>query len=111
MTPARLRCVLAALLAAAQLKQVHAQAPPQGPEPLQTQLPAPAPPAPASSGWRRWFNPATAPFIPIPEIATDPNSGTTVGLIPTWLQTDEHARVSQLTAGEIQLERAEANPL
>jgi hypothetical protein len=28
--------------------------------------------------------------MPIPEIATDPNGGTTVGVIPTWLLTDEH---------------------
>jgi hypothetical protein len=100
-TPARSRCVLAALLAAAQLQQAHAQAPPQGPEPLQTQLPAPAPPARASSGLGRWFNPATAPFIPIPEIATDPNSGTTVGIIPTWLQTDEHEDIHRIIAPDV----------
>src|ERR1700675_3383295 len=35
------------------------------------------------SGWSRWFNPATAPFIPVPLISTDPNGGSTFGLIPT----------------------------
>ncbi len=27
----------------------------------------------------RWFNPSTAPFLPVPLIGSDPNSGTTVG--------------------------------
>src|SRR5438477_2847548 len=33
-------------------------------------------------GLMRWFNPSTAPFIPVPDIDVDPNSGTTLGLIP-----------------------------
>ena len=49
-------------------------------------LPVPAPPSPAKPGWTKWFNPETAPFIPVPEIAQDPNSGLTLGLIPTWVQ-------------------------
>jgi len=60
----------------------------------------PAEPAPAS--WlSRWFNPATAPFIPVPEIAVDPNSGTTLGLIPTWVQTNENHNVSRIIAPDI----------
>jgi hypothetical protein len=100
-TPAGSRSVLAALLAAAQLQQAQGQAPPPGPEPLQTQSPASAPPAGASRDVGRWFNPATAPFIPIPEIATDPNSGTTVGIIPTWLHTDEDENIRRIIAPDV----------
>lgn len=101
MTLTRCGCLLAALLSAAQLQQAQAQAPVQGPEPLQTLLPAPAPPAGPSSDLGRWLNPATAPFIPIPEIATDPNSGTTVGLIPTWVRTDEHDDINRIIAPDV----------
>jgi hypothetical protein len=50
---------------------------------------------------KTWFDPKTAPFIPIPEIATDPDSGTTLGLIPTWLKTDENNQVRQIIAPDI----------
>jgi outer membrane protein assembly factor BamA len=54
-----------------------------------------------SAGVARWFNPATAPFIPIPEVAADSDNGTTVGLIPTWLKTDENHDISQIIAPDI----------
>jgi hypothetical protein len=57
--------------------------------------------SPPASGLARWFNPATAPFIPVPEIAVDPNSGTTLGLIPTWVQTNENHNVSRIIAPDI----------
>lgn len=37
-----------------------------------------------------WFDPATAPFIPVPEIATNPNGGTTIGVLPVWVRTEDH---------------------
>ncbi len=62
----------------------------------------PKPPASrARAAVSRWFNPATAPFIPIPEIAADPDNGTTVGLIPTWLKTDENQDVRQIIAPDV----------
>jgi hypothetical protein len=61
----------------------------------------PKPPSPVSGGVSRWFNPATAPFIPIPEIAADPDNGTTVGLIPTWLKTDENHAIRQIIAPDV----------
>jgi hypothetical protein len=64
-----------------------------GPRPPET-------PAP-STGLSRWFNPATAPFIPVPEIATDPNGGPTVGLIPTWVQTDQNHNVRRIIAPDV----------
>jgi hypothetical protein len=64
-------------------------------------LPVPPPPSPAKPAWTKWFNPDTAPFIPIPEIAQDPNGGLTVGLIPTWVTTDENHNVSRIVAPDI----------
>ncbi|HUX73050.1 MAG TPA: BamA/TamA family outer membrane protein [Steroidobacteraceae bacterium] len=53
------------------------------------------------SGLARWLDPATAPFIPVPEIDVDPNSGTTLGLIPTWLVTDDHAQIRKIIAPDV----------
>src|SRR5207237_8356026 len=39
-------------------------------------------PAGPSSGLFSLWDPTTSPFIPIPEIGTDPNSGTTYGFLP-----------------------------
>lgn len=61
--------------------------------------PAPAPAGP--SGLARWLNPATSPIIPIPEIDVDPNTGTTVGLIPTWLRNDEHGNINRIVAPDV----------
>lgn len=49
----------------------------------------------------RWLDPATAPFIPVPEIDVDPNSGTTLGLIPTWLVTDDKAQIRKIIAPDV----------
>lgn len=73
------------------------QPPPQAPEPG----PIAPPPAKPPSGLSRWFNPATAPFIPVPEIAVDPDSGTTLGLIPTWIQADENHEIRRIIAPDI----------
>jgi len=64
-------------------------------------LPVSPPPGPAKPGWTKWFNPETAPFIPVPEIAQDPNSGLTLGLIPTWVSTDENHNVSRIVAPDV----------
>jgi hypothetical protein len=92
------------LLALAALGRAEAQAPLP---PTQSPAPTPAPtvpqaPAPASGSLlSRWLNPATAPFIPIPEIAVDPDSGTTLGVIPTWLDTDEHHDIRRIIAPDV----------
>lgn len=89
--------VLAALLAAS----AWADAPPEdNPTQAPAQGPVVPPPVP-STGLSRWFNPATAPFIPIPSIGTDPNSGTTVGVIPTWLQTDDQHEIRRIIAPDV----------
>lgn len=59
-------------------------------------------PNPADAGWfARWLNPKSAPFIPVPEIATDPNSGTTVGLLAVILKTDDQNHISQIIAPDV----------
>ena len=55
-------------------------------------------------GIARWFDPATAPFIPIPDIDHDPNSGTTLGLIPTRLVTDEQSQIRKIIAPDVDLQ-------
>lgn len=50
---------------------------------------------------QKWFNPSTAPFLPIPEIDTDPDSGRTFGLIPTWLQTDSNGDIRRIIAPQV----------
>jgi hypothetical protein len=45
-----------------------------------------------------WFNPAIAPFLPVPEVATDPDSGTTVGLLAVKLNTDEDGDIRRIIA-------------
>ncbi len=45
--------------------------------------------------------PGEAPFIPVPEIDVDPNSGTTLGVIPTWLVTDEQGQIRQIFAPDV----------
>ena len=46
----------------------------------------------------RWINPATAPFIPVPVIGVDPNSGTTLGILPTWVHTNEQQEITRIIA-------------
>jgi hypothetical protein len=97
---ARQLLVLAALLSAASwaaAPEDPTQAPAQGPLP-----PPPATPNKGLPGWlSRWFNPATAPFIPVPLIGVDPDSGTTVGLIPTWVQSDDDHEIRRIIAPDV----------
>lgn len=56
---------------------------------------------PACADWHRWIEPANAPFLPVPEIDLDPDSGTTVGLIPTWLKTGTQGDIRQIIAPDV----------
>jgi len=55
-------------------------------------------PTPSAAFWRRWLDPETAPFIPVPEIATNPNGGTTIGVLPVWVRTDENHVIRRIIA-------------
>ncbi len=61
----------------------------------------PTPPEQKPTGIARWLNPATAPFIPVPELDEDPYSGTTVGLIPTFLVNNDRNEISQIIAPDV----------
>ncbi len=53
------------------------------------------------TGLARWLDPATAPIIPIPEIDEDPYSGTTLGVIPTYLITNDQGEISKIIAPDV----------
>lgn len=57
--------------------------------------------APPGLGLARWINPATAPFIPVPVIGADPNSGTTLGILPTWVHTNDQDEISRIIAPDV----------
>jgi hypothetical protein len=88
----------------AQTQPVPAPAPQVEPPKAQPQS---GPPQPASqpehepTGLARWLNPANAPFIPVPEIDEDPYSGTTVGLIPAFLVTNDQHEIRQVIAPDV----------
>ena len=52
-------------------------------------------------GVTRWFDPATAPFIPIPEVDVGPHSGVTIGVIPTLLSSNEHGELDRIVAPDV----------
>ena len=64
---------------------------------VQSQQPAQQP----VSRLAQWLNPRTSPFIPIPEIDTDPNGGTTIGLLPVFLITDAQQQIRRILAFDI----------
>lgn len=47
------------------------------------------------------LDPRTWPFIPIPEVGTDPNGGTTVGILPVFLFLDEHQQIYRIVNGDL----------
>ena len=57
--------------------------------------------SPPGLGLSRWINPATAPFIPVPVIGADPNSGTTLGILPTWVHTNDKDQISRIIAPDL----------
>ena len=86
-----MRTVLRVLLAATQLVGATGRADDELPVQSQTRAQALA----------RWFDPSVAPFLPIPEIDTGPQSGLTLGLIPTVLRTNEHDEINLISAPDI----------
>lgn len=56
--------------------------------------PSAAPPVASS-----WFD--RLPFIPVPDIGSDPDSGTTVGILPVWLKTDDQHAIRRIIAPDI----------
>ena len=46
-------------------------------------------------------DPNSWPFIPVPEVATDPNGGVTYGVLPVWLFTDNKNEITSILAPDI----------
>ena len=57
--------------------------------------------AKAPSGLARWFDPDTAPFLPVPEIDTSPSSGVTLGLIAVVLSNNSEGQIDRILAPDI----------
>jgi outer membrane protein assembly factor BamA len=89
------------LLVASCSREVAAQATVEPEAVPQTQLPAAAAGPAQKRGLGYWFNPVTSPFLPLPEIAVDPNSGPTYGLLPVWLRTNANHDVTQIIAPDL----------
>jgi hypothetical protein len=64
------------------------------------QGPPSAPPTPVTKS-SLWFDPSTLPFLPVPLIGVDPNSGTTVGILPVWLHTNDQQQISRIVAPDL----------
>ena len=47
------------------------------------------------------MDPTSWPFIPVPEIATDPNGGVTAGILPVFLFTDTKNQIRDIFAPDI----------
>lgn len=72
--------------------------------------PGDVPPAPDASGTQasapppdlgHWYDLSRLPFLPVPEIGADPNSGTTVGILPVWLHTDDNHDITRIIAPDL----------
>ncbi|MGH8294120.1 MAG: BamA/TamA family outer membrane protein [Steroidobacteraceae bacterium] len=48
-----------------------------------------------------WLNPTTWPVLPVPLTAVSPNSGTTLGIIPTRLVTNSSSEITAIIAPDI----------
>jgi len=64
-----------------------------------TTPPPPAPAAPAPTGG--WLDVSTWPLIPVPLIAVDPDSGVTLGVLPTWLHTNDEHEITRIIAPDL----------
>jgi hypothetical protein len=110
-SPRRILRAVLGLIASAPLCLAAPTALPPGTAAAQaTAPPTPAPqiagpiPAPKSKKPRRkvnWLNPTTWPVLPVPYAAVDPNSGLTLGMIPTLLVTNDRSEITDIIAPDI----------
>ena len=68
-------------------------------DPVPTTPAPPAPAAPTPNGG--WLDVSTWPVIPVPEIAVDPDSGVTLGVLPTWLHTNDQHEITRIIAPDL----------
>jgi hypothetical protein len=56
---------------------------------------------PPAAGKSSWYDVSKWPFIPVPLIGVDPNSATTVGVIPTWIHTNDQQQITRIVAPDL----------
>ncbi len=106
-SPRRLTRAALGLIASAPLCLAAPAAVPPGPAPPpapQVSGPIPAPklkPKKKSREKIHWLNPTTWPVLPVPYAAVDPNSGLTLGMIPTMLVTNDRSEITEIIAPDI----------
>jgi hypothetical protein len=95
------------LIASAPLCFAAAAAVPPTPAPqVNGPIPAPKPkpkPKPKKKPEQKinWLNPTTWPVLPVPLTAVDPNSGLTLGMIPTMLVTNSRNEITDIIAPDV----------
>jgi hypothetical protein len=52
-------------------------------------------------GIQHWYDLSNLPFIPVPSVGSDPNGGTTIGILPVWLHTDENHDITRIIAPDL----------
>ncbi len=60
--------------------------------------PAPTPPDQAPG---KWYDVTSWPVIPVPVIDADPNSGVTLGVLPTWLHSNDQQQINRIIAPDL----------
>ena len=61
----------------------------------------PPPPAAPEQAPTRWYDVTSWPVIPVPVIDADPNSGVTLGVLPTWLRSNDQQQINRIIAPDI----------
>ncbi len=112
-SPSRLTRAALGLIASAPLCLASAAVPAGTAGPPAATPPTPAPqvagpiPAPKPKPKKKpqqkinWLNPTTWPVLPVPLTAVDPNSGLTLGMIPTMLVTNSSNQITDIIAPDI----------
>ncbi|HVW70758.1 MAG TPA: hypothetical protein VHB68_17390, partial [Steroidobacteraceae bacterium] len=58
-------------------------------------------PKPSPEQVAHWYDLSRLPFLPVPEVGSDPNGGTTVGILPVWLHSDENHEITRIVAPDL----------
>src|SRR5690242_93021 len=97
---------LALLLAGAGAEAQEMESVPQA-APVMPRPPVPEAARPPTSsessarGLMSLFDIRNSPFIPVPEVSTDPNAGTSFGILPVYLVTNDQKEISRIYAPDI----------
>jgi len=71
------------------------------PDPSGQSTPPPSTTQQAAAQAPSWFDVSRLPFIPVPEVGVDPDSGVTTGILPTWLHTNDDHQITRIIAPDL----------